>query len=100
MWLRASFWERPFASMAETMRLAMPIPARARPEERDSLRSHRRILGLQRGRQSRQRDAGRALDIIVVAEHLVPISVEKPDRIGDIQGTASVALAGLTTALQ
>ena len=54
---------------------------RARAEEQDSLLGQRRIDDLQRRLQPCERDAGRALDIVVVAEHFVGISFEHTDCI-------------------
>src|SRR5258705_13216507 len=57
-------------------------PSRAGAQEQDALVGQRSIDDLQRRRESRQRDTGRPLDVIVVTQDLVGVAVEQSNRIG------------------
>src|SRR5208283_2858436 len=54
---------------------------RAGAQEQDARLGQLRVDDLQGGGQPRERDARCALDVIVVAQHLVFIPGEQPDRI-------------------
>ena len=67
--------------MAEAIRPAMPMPAEPAPRKRTRWSRSLPPVALTRGDQSGQHHAGRALDIIVVAAHLVAIAGQQVDRV-------------------
>ena len=55
---------------------------RARAQEQDPLAVRGASRICERRRQPREGDAGRALDVVVVAERPVAVPIEQPDRVG------------------
>ena len=91
---RASSWDSPLALHGGDDQIGDADPSRAGAEEQNPLFGQRRVDDLQRRRQPGEHDAGRALDVVVVAEHLVDIAVEHTDCIRPLPVLEVDAAAG------
>jgi hypothetical protein len=80
---RAALCESPFLH-GRDQQIGDADPRRAGSEKQDALLDQRRIDDLEGRREPRQRDAGRPLNVVVVAEDPVGIPVEEPDRVGPL----------------